>query len=862
MLAGSTAVMAGQAPDDPTASLRLMPSAYSSTLNYVPGRLLIKYSDAASAQRITRQTYPDVRYERMIPGIDVAVVSVIPGTELETAAELNALPGVAYAEPDYLLYAIGSEATTPNDTFYGSFQWQLPHINADDAWDTTRGRDSITIAVIDTGVDLTHPDLASKIVNGRDFINDDNSANDDGGHGTHVASIAAAATNNGRGVAGVSWGAKIMPVKVLDAAGLGPTSVIADGIRWAADQGAEVLNLSLGGPGRSGTLEDAVNYAYGKGSLVIAATGNDYQEGNPTFYPAAYDHVLAVAATNDTDGHARYSNSGFYVDIAAPGGDPDGSSDDDKRHWIVGAYWRGAGFGDYAGLFGTSQAAPHVSGLAALVLSMNDSLTADDLENILTSTAVDVQAPGWDEYSGHGRIDAAAAVAVAQPTATPTPTFTATATATHTHTPTATHTPTRTPTPTNTATITPTSTPTSTPTPTHTPTPQPACGDRINLDGDTAVQNNPAIAMDSLGNAMTVWRHDHGATTELYSSYMFRPDVVWSANIAITDTIQSLLGEPAVAFGPDSKVTAVWHDGRDGDADIYYSRWQAHDGSWSLPGQVNGDSLTPAQQHSPDVTIDLLGNVNVVWEDNRFGQPEIFWSTLVSGADAWTPEERIHADGTYTQTQAAIVADTTGNLFATWVDEKDGETKIIAARKLSTESDWAAEIVAGPYPAATDLADPTIGVDRFGALYVVWADSHIVERGSDVYYSRRIAGPEGNWSSAVAINDDAGDADQYAPSLVVAPDGGMAAWTDERLGDPSIYRAWLYVESGTWGSNSVVYPDSNETSQSQPQVAIDHENNAFVVWSGENTSATSPDVYSCYISANERHSLYLPITLK
>ena len=285
----------------------------------------------------------------------------------------------------------------------------------------------MTIAVIDTGVDLGHPDLSSKLVAGYDFANGDNDPQDDEGHGTHVAGIAAAATNNNVGVAGVAWGAHLMPVKVLDSSGSGYTSDIAQGITWAVDHGARILNLSLGGPGYSSTLADAVAYAYTRNALVIAAAGNEYLTGNPTSYPAAYPNVLAVAATTDQDGHASYSNTGFYVDVSAPGGDPTSSSDANPGHWIYSTYWRGSGF-SYVGAAGTSMAAPHVAGLAALIWSIHLDWTNDQVQQAIIATAVDLGVPGRDDIFGYGRINAYAAVLYTPQTATATttaaPTFT------------------------------------------------------------------------------------------------------------------------------------------------------------------------------------------------------------------------------------------------------------------------------------------------------------------------------------------------------------------------------------------------------------------------------------------------------
>jgi type VII secretion-associated serine protease mycosin len=299
------------------------------------------------------------------------------------------------------------EPVTPNDTYYSAYQWNLPQIEAPHAWALSTGSGDVIVAVLDTGVDLDHPDLQGKTVSGRDFVNNDSDASDDEGHGTHVAGIVAARTNNSRGVAGVSWESKIMPVKVLDWSGSGTHSEIAEGIRWAADHGAHIINLSLGGESGSTTLQNAVNYAYNRGALMVASAGNSYQEGNPVIYPAAYPHVLAVAATGDQDEHASYSETGSYVDVAAPGGNPTGSWDSNPNHWIMSTYLGGSG---YAQVAGTSQAAPHVAGLAALIWSVSSSLSNDQVEQTIEETAVDLGDSGRDNVFGHGRIDAHSAL--------------------------------------------------------------------------------------------------------------------------------------------------------------------------------------------------------------------------------------------------------------------------------------------------------------------------------------------------------------------------------------------------------------------------------------------------------------------
>ena len=303
----------------------------------------------------------------------------------------------------------------PNDTYYANYQWNLRHINMPQAWNISVGSSDVVVAILDTGIDAGHPDLSGKIAGGYDFINGDIDPSDDEGHGTHVAGIVAASTNNSRGVAGVAWNARLLNVKVLDQYGIGPVSSIASGIIWAADHGADVINLSLGSEATNQALLSAVTNAYNKGVLLVAAAGNSFLEGNPVIYPAAHSHVLAVGSTGDTDEHAAYSQTGSYVDMTAPGGDPEDSADTNPRHWIYSTYWRASPYGGapavgYMPVAGTSQACPHVAGVAALLKSIDSSLVNDETEGILRMTAVDLGTPGRDNIFGYGRLDALAAL--------------------------------------------------------------------------------------------------------------------------------------------------------------------------------------------------------------------------------------------------------------------------------------------------------------------------------------------------------------------------------------------------------------------------------------------------------------------
>ncbi len=311
-------------------------------------------------------------------------------------------PLVAYAEPNGAVQL----ARQPNDPDFASRQWALSAINAPAAWDVVTGSSDITIAIIDTGIDLNHPDLRTKLVTGTTFVKGTTSAQDDHGHGTHVAGIATASTNNGIGMAGVSWGALLMPVKVLDSAGSGTYAELINGIYYAASHGAKIINMSLMSTSYSQAVQDAIDYAYGQGALLIAAAGNCGQGGtgcggmNPIVYPAANSHVLSVAATDDQDRRAVFSTYNAFVAIAAPG---------------VGIYstnWQN-GVSTYYWMSGTSQASPHVAGLAALIWSGRPWLRNSDIEAVLKNTVKDanvVEFPGYDVYMGWGRIDAQRAV--------------------------------------------------------------------------------------------------------------------------------------------------------------------------------------------------------------------------------------------------------------------------------------------------------------------------------------------------------------------------------------------------------------------------------------------------------------------
>ncbi len=363
--------------------------------------ILVKFKSSALASdmaAIHRENGAQVK--STIPGIGVQEVSLPAGAQVgDTIKKYTSHAEVAYAEPNFL----AQRFLTPNDTLY-SKQWNLSKIAASSAWDVSQGGFG-PVAVIDTGIDADHPDLSGEVSSGYNFVSNSADTSDDNGHGTHVAGIIAGQTNNATGVASIGFKGTLMPVKVLDATGTGTYANVASGIIYAADHGAKIINMSLGGSSSSQTLASAVNYAEQKGVAIVAAAGNN---GNSAaVYPADYPGVIAVSATTDTDSLASFSSYGSHIYFSAPGVDITSTYND----------------GGYATMSGTSMAAPEVTGLISLSLSHSGttvSTVMDDLKQ--TSDKIGPYAydsNGWNQYFGYGRINAAKlmqAVGGTQPT--------------------------------------------------------------------------------------------------------------------------------------------------------------------------------------------------------------------------------------------------------------------------------------------------------------------------------------------------------------------------------------------------------------------------------------------------------------
>ena len=378
---------------------------------HVSDELLVKVQDSGRA-RLERS---GVSILGDIPQLGLVVVRVKTGARLaEAAADLEDIAGIEWVEPNYTLQL----DFVPNDPHYDTVApTQTPYLNRIDAagaWDLTMGRPEIVIAILDTGVEMSHEDLAGAIwtnlgeipgneiddegngfiddEHGWDFAGQDNLPDDDYGHGTHVAGIAAARIDNGLGIAGLAGAATIMPVDVFDYA-IGTYEDLIRAIVYATDNGAHVINMSLGASSYSLGEEMAVNYAFSRGVVVVAAAGNTGNE--MVHYPAAHPNAIAVASTTAQDVLSSFSTRGTWVDVAAPGSS---------------IYSTVYGNG-YRTMSGTSMATPHVAGLAALILSRNPTLTPTQVRDLIERTADDLGAAGRDIFYGAGRINAGSAVA-------------------------------------------------------------------------------------------------------------------------------------------------------------------------------------------------------------------------------------------------------------------------------------------------------------------------------------------------------------------------------------------------------------------------------------------------------------------
>jgi serine protease len=341
---------------------------------------------------------PEVEILDEFYSMDGSIVYAVVKTD--NPSFVSGIEGVRSLEPNGI-FTLQSEEAIPNDPRYPD-QWNYPMIQMPQAWTIAKGSSTVVVAVIDSGVRLDHPDLEGIFLPGYDLINNDDDPTDNGPdqfHGTHVIGTIAAETNNSLGVSGMTWGEyrAIMPIKIFEAGKETTAGILASSIIFAVEHGAKIINMSLAG-GDVDVVAAAVKYAEENQVLMIAASGNKpYQR-----YPALYDEVISVGAVDNTMQRASYSNYGDYLDLVAPGGS--------SRAQILSTGYSTDGGNTYSYMAGTSMAAPHVTGLAALLMAEGfagrDSSGEEIIRKILRETALDLGEPGWDQYYGYGLIQA------------------------------------------------------------------------------------------------------------------------------------------------------------------------------------------------------------------------------------------------------------------------------------------------------------------------------------------------------------------------------------------------------------------------------------------------------------------------
>ena len=340
---------------------------------------------------------------KYLPHAQITVVKVERGREFATAQRFKTHG--RKASLNYILHA----TNVPNDEYYSPYQWNFTAIQSENAWNLSSGS-GVTVAVLDTGIATGGNDGIDCIVAPRDVINEDDYPEDGDGHGTHVSGTIAQKTGNGIGAAGLAYNACIMPVKVLDDTGTGSMADIAEGVHYAVDNGAKVINMSLGTDAQFGIRNDPfldveLDYAHSQGVTVVCASGNDRSRQNVS-YPAIYPTTIAVGATDFNNNVTGYSNRGEGLDIVAPGGDllkdlnGDGFADGILQETLINGFW---GYYFYEG---TSMASPHVAAVVAMLIAFDSTLTPDFVYQILTTTALDLGQMGHDTTSGYGLVQA------------------------------------------------------------------------------------------------------------------------------------------------------------------------------------------------------------------------------------------------------------------------------------------------------------------------------------------------------------------------------------------------------------------------------------------------------------------------
>lgn len=364
---------------------------------FVEGEILVRLKSGVEAEEVASSVGGSVIQRFSIGEMNYARIQLPSDSDVSEVVEnLDANSDIDFAEPNYLYYL----TIIPDDPAYETRQYCHQVMDSEEGWNTTTGSSSTVIAIIDTGVDGTHPEFSGRMTAGYDYVNDEaltgNEDSDYYGHGTHVAGIAGATGNNSEGVAGLNWKAKIMPLVVDGEDWAAWSSNIAQAIQFAADNDADVINMSLGGRGYSQVLKDAVDYAREHDVIIVASMGNDYTR--MINYPAAYQGVIAVGSSTPTDEASDFSTRGNHISVTAPGSE-------------IYSTWAGS---TYYTASGTSMSSPQVAGLCSLIRGQNPGWSPGQVRSQIEGTADDVKDPGFDIATGYGRINVDSALGAAQ----------------------------------------------------------------------------------------------------------------------------------------------------------------------------------------------------------------------------------------------------------------------------------------------------------------------------------------------------------------------------------------------------------------------------------------------------------------
>ena len=412
-------------------------------------------------------------------------------------------------------------------------------------------------------------------------------------------------------------------------------------------------------------------------------------------------------------------------------------------------------------------------------------------------------------------------------------------------------------------TFTPTATPTSGPTPTPSPTAtprRPVGNAPVNDRVSGATQGQPAVTADLLGNAMVVWTDDRTGSDDIFSAVLPSHAHRWSNDVRADDGPASTIQRgAAVAVDRRGRASAVWVDSRNGDPDIYWAKRDAGASVWVPGGRVN--DVTTGGQLSPDIVVDHMGTVYAVWEDYRHGpgNADIYFASLPLGASTWSASQRVNDNPIARQSHPALAMDNTGNLYVVWEDSRGGNPDIYLAKRAVGGTTWTPGVRVNDVTTGLQVR-PDVAVDGLGSVHVVWEDYRNGAHDPDIYASMLPSGST-TWRASYRVNNDAGHAIQQAPAIAATLHGSVyAVWADKRSGNMDIYFSVLRPGS-RWSANAKLNKDPGVSDQDEPAIASDPDGNGYVVWRDFRDAVNGPDIFFTFLLRPEQTHLFIPVVL-